>query len=973
MLRFTIGKMLSKRWMCICLLIGNILFIGIAASNPMYFQGASDKMMQSNFVSASKEASRDIGFINMESKWKIADGKITGKMAGQVDEEEDISSEKLQTLVDETFHIPVKRHVEYLQFPSAKAVVSMRENPEGNYNPAWFSDLKEHGTITAGTWWDETEVEDGVIPCVVTQKASMSQTFMLGQTITFQEGVDEKTGKPPVFQIVGVFEKKEGDDTYWYKDPSSYVMELFISDEAKEQFLKDVTFGENAREYDRNIYAALDTEKINISNAGQVLKDTNSFIDNVQEIGEIDSSVPIYKVIREFQSGTGRLRLTMWLLEIPVLILLVVFIYMVSGQMLSMEENEIAMLKSRGVSRVKLLGIYFLQAFGINLCSGVVGIFLGLILCKIIGASNSFMEFVSRRALPLRFTWDIIWYVLGAMLASIIIMTMPVLPASKVTIVEKKQDKRKKRPWWRVCFLDIILLVISLYTYSNFQKNQEQLAVKIAETGEVDPLLLISASVFILGCALFALRIFPVITWLVYRVGKKRWKPAMYASFLQIIRSGGNQSFISVFLIATIAFGIFNASTARTVNNNQESLIYYNNGTDLVLQEAFLSNRASVQRAIDNGDIPGPKLVYQEPDYYKYEELKDAQVVTRVLDIAKNHMSANHTTESESDGIIYEDSSSIIINENTRVLGIEPKKFGECCWFRNDLDKKQWYEALNALSEKADGMIVTNSAKKKYGLKVGDTVTCDMYDEMDRRDYLYATGTIVAFVDYFPTFQESTRVQLSETEYGYEDSHMVVANFDYLMSQTDVLPYKIFIKTDNIQEVYDFVEENNIKLTDIKDSRNQVIIAKNEPILQVSNGLLTIGFVVILLICVTGFLIYWIGSIRSRELLFGIYRAMGLSAKELMQMLINEHIFSTLLAIVIGGVVGVVSAKLFVPMMEITYTKDAQSIPLHVTMDTIDGVRLAVTIVCMVVFCIMVLRRIIAKLKISQALKLGED
>ncbi len=972
MLRFTIGKMLSKRWMCICLLIGNILFIGIAASNPMYFQGASDKMLQSSFERAGKEISRDIGVINLDSRWRIQDGKITGKMVEQVNEEEDFQPEQLGTLVDEVFHVPVKMHVEYLQFPYAKAMVSMRETPEGSYCPAWFSDLKEHGKLTAGTWWDETQVEDGAIPCVVTQKASMSQSFMLGQTITFQEGVDEKTGKAPVFQIVGVFEKNEGDDTYWYLEPSEYVTELFVSDEGKEHFLKDVSFGESAREYVRNVYAALDTEKINISNAGQVLEDTHRYIERVKGIGKIDSSVPIYNVIKEFRSGTGRLRLTMWLLEIPVLILLVVFIYMVSSQMLSMEENEIAMLKSRGVSRVKLLGIYFLQAVCINLCSGVAGVFLGFILCKLIGASNSFMEFVSRRALPLRFTWDIVWYVLAAMLISILIMALPVLPASKVTIVEKKQNKGKKRPWWRVCFLDIILLVISVYTYSNFQKNREQLAEKIAESGEVEPLLLISASIFILGCALFALRIFPGITWLVYRIGRKRWKPAMYASFLQIIRSGAGQGFISVFLIATIAFGIFNAATARTVNNNQESLIYYNNGTDLVLQEEFLSNRAAVQHAIDDGDVPGPELTYQEPDYYKYESLKDAEVVTRVLDIAKSDISALHATESEGE-VFAALSSSIVVGENTRILGIEPKKFGECCWFRDDLGKKQWYEALNALSEKADGMIVTNSAKKKYGLEIGDVVHCNIYDEMERKDFLYATGTIVAFVDYFPTFQKSAKVQLSETEYEYKDSHMIVGNFDYLMSMTDVLPYQIYIKTDNTQEVYDFVEKNNIKLTDMKDSKNQVVIAKNEPVLQVSNGLLTIGFVVILLICVTGFLIYWIGSIRSRELLFGIYRAMGLSAKELMQMLINEHIFSTLLAIVIGGIVGAVSARLFVPMMEITYTKDAQNIPLHVTMDAIDGIRLAVTVVCMVVFCILVLSKIIAKLKISQALKLGEE
>ena len=35
MLRFVIRKMLSKKWMILSLLIGNILLISIASGNPM--------------------------------------------------------------------------------------------------------------------------------------------------------------------------------------------------------------------------------------------------------------------------------------------------------------------------------------------------------------------------------------------------------------------------------------------------------------------------------------------------------------------------------------------------------------------------------------------------------------------------------------------------------------------------------------------------------------------------------------------------------------------------------------------------------------------------------------------------------------------------------------------------------------------------------------------------------------------------
>ena len=36
MLRFVLNKLLNKKWMAVCLLIGNLLLIAVAASNPTY-------------------------------------------------------------------------------------------------------------------------------------------------------------------------------------------------------------------------------------------------------------------------------------------------------------------------------------------------------------------------------------------------------------------------------------------------------------------------------------------------------------------------------------------------------------------------------------------------------------------------------------------------------------------------------------------------------------------------------------------------------------------------------------------------------------------------------------------------------------------------------------------------------------------------------------------------------------------------
>ena len=143
--------------------------------------------------------------------------------------------------------------------------------------------------------------------------------------------------------------------------------------------------------------------------------------------------------------------------------------------------------------------------------------------------------------------------------------------------------------------------------------------------------------------------------------------------------------------------------------------------------------------------------------------------------------------------------------------------------------------------------------------------------------------------------------------------------------------------------------------------------------LQVTNGILTVSFLIVILLCAVGFLIYWSLSLRERELLFGIYRAMGLSRMELKKMLIQEHLFSTFFSLITGVFVGGIVSYLFVPVMEVTYLPGSQIIPMHIVMDVKELAALSGVLLVMLLICITVLMRFVSRLNVSQALKLGED
>ena len=133
------------------------------------------------------------------------------------------------------------------------------------------------------------------------------------------------------------------------------------------------------------------------------------------------------------------------------------------------------------------------------------------------------------------------------------------------------------------------------------------------------------------------------------------------------------------------------------------------------------------------------------------------------------------------------------------------------------------------------------------------------------------------------------------------------------------------------------------------------------------------SFIVILILFAIGFLIYWILSIKSRELLFGVLRAMGMSRSEIIHMLINEQIFTGLFSIALGCAIGFAVSELFVPLIQISYSINNQVLPLELVTSSSDMIKLFAIIGITLVICMAILTRIVFSMKITQALKLGED
>ena len=345
------------------------------------------------------------------------------------------------------------------------------------------------------------------------------------------------------------------------------------------------------------------------------------------------------------------------------------------------------------------------------------------------------------------------------------------------------------------------------------------------------------------------------------------------------------------------------------------------------------------------------ELTYIEPDFGKYLEMDGVECATKVL-VDKN------VTLSVDGGKL----------QNVTVMGIHTKEFGETAWFKERLLPNHWYEYLNAISQNANAVLVSSNLQEMYGYELGDVINyCSAEGD-------YVRGIIYGFVDYWPSYAPVTTVKDSDGLYKTTENFLIVAHLSQLQSAWGISPYQVWVKTNgSSQFLYNYAAETGTKFTVFEDASAELVSLKNESVFQGTNGVLTISFIIVLLLCATGFLIYWILSIQSRTLQFGIFRAMGMSKREILTMLVVEQIFISGTSIAGGVLVGQLVSKLFVPLIQIAYSTAERSIPLEIIDTASDYMRLGVVIGLMVVVCMIVLGVLISKIKITQALKLGED
>ncbi len=954
MLKLILRKMVKNKWLVLCLIIGCLLAVSVIGAIPMYSDGILQRMLIKDFERAQEEKGSFPAYNRFEgilatvnnpndkiTLFNYYDENIKGRMATEIPMDillgyTSVGSPNRVFLDAREWP---KLYQEILDGKTFKSVSTGKANVEAVDKLPEMVEVIQGEMYSPGTTRIETEEFTGpVYEAVVTAEAMQRNRYSLGGIYTLTANKDNEEYILN-YKITGVVNVKEEMSPFLTMD---YYGVYFDYDTYLNAILNEEGMTLGTCEW----YYAYDYYQFRMSDAPFVLETLDANHEWISEnYNRLDQTLSFEGTLIDYLSRSNKLSGLLLLLVIPVILMIGFYVSMIAQLIMEQEKNEIAMLESRGASRKQIFNIYLGESVIIGAISFVLGIFGAYFMTRFIGASNGFMEFVNRRAMETTIGFKTILYSAGCTMLFILMMIVPAIKASKFTIVQFKQGKAvfNRKPFWQKMYLDLILLAIASYALFNYNKFKD--SISFTEGGQVDFLIFFAVTFFILGVSLFFMRLYPYLIDGIFRLGKSIWTPSMYAAFTYVGRGGSMRQFIMIFLILALGVGIFNANSARTINENTTDMIRYEKGADITLSIGELGFTEE-DEAVDLSDAASKIKAY--------EIIRDFEGVEAITRISTNIVEVNSSKR------------TVQRQRDVKMMAVTPEEFGNVIWYRDDLYDYHINHYLNLLARYPEGFIIAKQLAETLEVSQGDIIAV----RIDGRD---VEGPLLATVEHWPTYD---RFEKTDRNGDVIEQELVVMHYDNLRAAVGEVSDIVWVnKKDGVldSEFNNYLVENEITLLNAVFTDYEVSEAKKDPMLHGMNGILTLDFLVTMIICGAGFIIFWILSIRQRVLQFGIFRAMGLKKRELISIIIWEQLLISAVAVIMGILIGGITSELFVPLFQIVETGAARVIPFATAYRRQDYVRIYAMVVAMLAIGVSAIARFTTHIKMDQAVKLGEE
>ncbi len=927
----TLKRIVSNWRLELALWIGLLLAVGIVGSIPIYTSGSLQESLLRQWIRQS-DSRPPLGLMmthsNNDYRVEVDRAKFA-ELGEYLDRELPRQIGEAPRTYSEASELGINYFVP--EDPD-------RPRPQSPYvNIKYISNLQELSTIVDGRWFEPRD--DGVVEAVVDVGTLEGSQLLVGERYIYEYQPRDQEKTVITVEVVGVFRPNQETFTteHWIYPPP-FSRSLFVDPDV---FHAQLLEGHDLLPSAYDWYFVFDHETVRVHQLSELVAGLELI---EQRAGQMISNTRFWlSPLSLFRWFIGRAQVVsafLTALSVPIVGMVLYYVVLIAGLTVERRRNEIAVLHSRGAGRFQVATSFLLEWVLLGVAALLLGPYIGLFVSQVMGASAGFLSFVGREALPVSLIGDAYRFGVLAVVLAIGAAMIPAIRSSRHSIVSFKQELARGggSSIWKRFALDLILLGFAAYGYRTLQQQSETVSDGAAVV-LMDPMLLFIPVVFLLGAGLLVLRVYPwvmsIFTWFTARLPGV----VMNLSLRQLTRNSGQYMPLLLLLILTVSLGIYTASAARTLDRNFLDRVYYSVGSDIALSEQWRlpSGGGGGELGDEEGEGSAESRIY-EPPFFIHHELPGVEDAARVL-----HVQASARSGGSFLG-------------NADLMAIVPPEFGRTAWFRSDLAPFHFYEYLNVLSRHREGALVSEAFLKERQLQIGDRLTLTFRNQPIE---VYVAAT----VPYWPTLNPMERP-------------FFITNLEHVQEQIALEPYNVWLRTSSpgyLDQIVSGLREQGVYVVSVRDANSQIVQGRNEPHRMGFFGVLSIGFIVSALVTVLGFILYTFLSMRSRFLQFGVLRAVGLSVRQLVTLLSLEQLFSLGIGLGAGTGLGILATQIFLPFVREGAIENTQVPPFLIVTDPTDLGRIFAVLGSMLVVAVVGLAMILVRMKLHQAIKLGEE
>ena len=398
-------------------------------------------------------------------------------------------------------------------------------------------------------------------------------------------------------RIVGVFERVNPEDEFWYGTSSSFsrqddrwtLVPLFTS----EEIVIDRLLGAYPALYtDTTWYFFLDREGMRASQVDAV----QQIIANAQrdvQIGLRNSSffIRLDNVLRSFDEQLLLARVPLFLVVFLVTGILVYYLALVAGLIVRSRTSEIAMLKSRGATTLQVGFLGFGEGLLLAAPAVAIGPFLAVGVVKVLGSVFFGLGGGSEElsGVPVGVTQEAFLLGLAGGVLAVAVFTIATLAAARHGIVEARQSGARPptASFLHRYYLDLVLLALIGLLWWQIQSRGAFLVQSVGtQELKLDYSLLLGPVLGLMAAGLVIMRVFPWFAALLSRIVGPVGPSWLVHSLRHVARDPMVPGVLIVLLTLATALGVMGSAFSATLERSQRERALYDAGADLRFQHS---------------------------------------------------------------------------------------------------------------------------------------------------------------------------------------------------------------------------------------------------------------------------------------------------------------------------------------------------------------------------------------------------